>query len=164
MARQYICIDDLDGVTPGAETVSLSVDGYAFEIDLAAGNMATLQELLLPYLRKGRAVTSGKKGSGQMPAWAGGTGPAQDNPETPGSGPVHTELAPSAEVMRMWWTKNWKAQGLNPPKAMGVIPADVREAYMAVQRTANADLKVAADVGTKEANGTVTVPVFKDGG
>ncbi len=164
MARQYICIDDLDGETPGAETVSLAVDGYPFEIDLGPDNLKKIRDLLLPYIKAGRAVTTGKQRA-PRPAWSeDGDDPAARAAETPGSGLVHTQLAPSAEVIRMWWTANWKERGLNPPKAMGIIPGEVREAYMAAQRTADAVLKVAADDGTREANGTVTVPEFKDAG
>ena len=57
MARQITITDDLDG-SPNAETVSYSVDGQDYEIDLSPENREKFRQALAPYLAKSRAVES----------------------------------------------------------------------------------------------------------
>lgn len=47
--------DDLSG-GDAAESVSFSLDGKSFEIDLSEDNAARLRELLAPYIAAGRGV------------------------------------------------------------------------------------------------------------
>jgi Lsr2 len=48
-----VVTDDLDG-TPDAETVSFSVEGQSYEIDLSQKNFAKLQKSLQPFMDAGR--------------------------------------------------------------------------------------------------------------
>jgi len=48
-----VITDDLDG-SPGAETVSFSVDGQNYEIDLGEKNHAKLEKSLQPFMDAGR--------------------------------------------------------------------------------------------------------------
>ena len=57
--------DDIDG-SKGAQTVTFSVDGAAYEIDLAKKNSAALLKALQPYIdagRKVRGVSAGRRRS-----------------------------------------------------------------------------------------------------
>ena len=51
-----VFIDDLDG-TAADRTVSFSIDGTDYQIDLSASNAAALREILAPYMAAGRKVT-----------------------------------------------------------------------------------------------------------
>lgn len=58
--------DDLDGTdiaTGKGETVSFSVDGVAYEIDLATKNATTLRKALAPYIAAGRRQSAGGRRS-----------------------------------------------------------------------------------------------------
>jgi hypothetical protein len=46
-------VDDLDGQS-GAETVTFSIDGVFYDIDLAAANRERLRHALAPYVEAGR--------------------------------------------------------------------------------------------------------------
>lgn len=59
---QVILVDDLDG-GEAAETVSFSVDGVAYEIDLSTANAAKLREDLGRWTSKARRVSTAKRGS-----------------------------------------------------------------------------------------------------
>ena len=50
-------IDDLDG-SPAAETVSFSVDGVSYEIDLSDRNAAALRDALAPFAAAARKQSS----------------------------------------------------------------------------------------------------------
>ena len=62
-------IDDLDG-SPAAETVSFSVDGVGYEIDLSEGNAARLRNALAPFVAAGRKQSNvrrqGRRKSGSV--------------------------------------------------------------------------------------------------
>jgi hypothetical protein len=47
--------DDIDG-SPNAETVTFSFDGVTYEIDLAEGNRARLDNAVAPYVAAARRV------------------------------------------------------------------------------------------------------------
>jgi hypothetical protein len=80
---QITLVDDIDG-GPATETVSFSLDGVAYEIDLSDGNAARLRDALAPYVgparrRGGRAAGGSGRGrrsrsannrTAQMRAWA----------------------------------------------------------------------------------------------
>jgi hypothetical protein len=59
MAKQTIVtmLDDLDG-TKAAETVTFSIDGQAYEIDLSERNAAKLRRALEPFTAKARRAGS----------------------------------------------------------------------------------------------------------
>jgi hypothetical protein len=52
---QVILVDDLDG-GPAEETVSFSLDGIAYEIDLSEANAAKLRDDFAPYVGNARKV------------------------------------------------------------------------------------------------------------
>lgn len=59
-------VDDLDG-GPAEETVSFSLDGVAYEIDLSAANSAALRETFARYVGHARRV-GGRSASGRASA------------------------------------------------------------------------------------------------
>jgi hypothetical protein len=84
MARKVITtvLDDIDG-SEGAETVTFSYKGVAYEIDLSDENAQKLEDALEPYVSAGRKVgrgTSSKAKSGSsvdlnaVRAWAADNG------------------------------------------------------------------------------------------
>lgn len=52
---QVVLVDDLDN-GPADETVTFSLDGVAYEIDLSHDNAAALRDLLAPYVGHGRRL------------------------------------------------------------------------------------------------------------
>lgn len=50
-------IDDLDGSSPAAETVSFALDGVTYDIDLNEQNAQMLRSTLADYAQAGRAMT-----------------------------------------------------------------------------------------------------------
>jgi hypothetical protein len=52
---QVILVDDIDGGA-AEETVSFSLDGVAYEIDLSAANAAKLRDAFAPYVGTARRV------------------------------------------------------------------------------------------------------------
>jgi len=80
---QVLLVDDIDKSSPADETVSFSLDGVSYEIDLTSGNAAKLRDDLAVWIghaeRTGGRRSSGRttsKGSGRKPdlgavrAWA----------------------------------------------------------------------------------------------
>lgn len=75
MATKHVThlIDDLDGsvLEDGAgKTVSFSLDGRAYEIDLSRDNASKLHDVLAPYVNAARATrsrTSGRVGQASAP-------------------------------------------------------------------------------------------------
>lgn len=69
MARRIIhqLVDDIDGTVleiGEGETVSFSLDGTAYEIDLKDDNAAALREAFAPYVTAGRRPSSGRSARG----------------------------------------------------------------------------------------------------
>jgi hypothetical protein len=62
--------DDLDG-TDADETVTFSLDGVGYEIDLSSANAASLRDALAPYVGHARR-TSARRPAGRPAARAGG--------------------------------------------------------------------------------------------
>jgi Lsr2 len=60
---QVILVDDIDG-GPADETLSFSLDGVSYEIDLSTANAAKLRDSLAPYLGTGRRV-GGRSSAGR---------------------------------------------------------------------------------------------------
>lgn len=60
---QVVLVDDLDGGTAD-ETVTFSLDGVSYEIDLTHANAAALRDALAPYVGHARRVGSGRRASG----------------------------------------------------------------------------------------------------
>jgi hypothetical protein len=69
---QVILVDDLDGGS-AEETVSFSLDGVSYEIDLSAKNAAKLRDSFATYVGTARRV-GGRSSSGRGRARAGGAG------------------------------------------------------------------------------------------
>ncbi|SFO13391.1 Lsr2 protein [Geodermatophilus obscurus] len=116
MARkvQVILSDDLDEDVPADETVSFSLDGTNYEIDLSEKNAGELRDAFSRYVQAARKVSRG--GGGR--ASGGGRSRA-----TGGGGRMDRE---QAGAIRDWARKN----GHNVSDR-GRIPASVVEAYEA---------------------------------
>lgn len=66
---QVVLVDDLDG-GQADETVSFSLDGVSYEIDLSAANAATMRDTLSQFVGvarrvSGRAAVRGRRGAGR---------------------------------------------------------------------------------------------------
>ncbi len=77
MARKIIhqLVDDIDGTVldPGeGESVTFSLDGKVYEIDLTEGNAAKLREAFAPYISAGRRTASSAKSRMRGSAPSGG--------------------------------------------------------------------------------------------
>jgi hypothetical protein len=77
---QVILVDDVDG-GPADETVTFSLDGVSYEIDLAAHRASQLRDALEPWIEAGRRTATrrssssrGSSDAAQIRAWAKGTG------------------------------------------------------------------------------------------
>ncbi len=103
--------DDLDG-GDAAETVSFSLDGTSYEIDLNEGNAETLREVLAPWV--GHARKAGRPGGGSRRSPAGSSARRGASTDT-------------ADI-RAWA----KANG-HKVNERGRIPAAVSDAYRAAQ-------------------------------
>src|SRR5829696_7109275 len=103
MARkvQVILSDDLDENLPADETVSFSLDGTSYEIDLADKNAKELRDTFARYVSAARKVGRGSRGA---------TGGRMDREQ--------------AGAIRDWARKNG-----HQVSDRGRIPASVVEAY-----------------------------------
>ncbi len=115
MARkvQVILSDDLDENLPADETVSFSLDGTSYEIDLADKNAKEMRDVFSRYVSAARKVGRGGRSSG------GGSGARPRS----GGGRMDRE---QAGAIRDWARKNGHAVS-----DRGRIPASVVEAYEA---------------------------------
>ncbi len=57
---QVILVDDLDGGAAD-ETVTFSLDGVSYEIDLTTANAAAMRDALAPYVGHGRRIGSSRR-------------------------------------------------------------------------------------------------------
>jgi hypothetical protein len=55
MAQRVVLIDDLDG-SEGSETVTYTVNGQEYEIDLSEANVEKFRKALEPFIEKSRPV------------------------------------------------------------------------------------------------------------
>jgi hypothetical protein len=110
MAQKHIVqlIDDLDG-GEAAETVSFSIDGTAYEIDLSVKNAGKLRDALALYVGSARRAARG-------PGRPSGSGPGRSR-----GGRSDRE---QTQAIREWARKNGHKVG-----EKGRIPATVLEAY-----------------------------------
>lgn len=99
-----VLTDDIDG-SEAAETVSFSLDGTAYEIDLSESNADSLRGALAPYVGHARKVSA----RGRATRRGGSSG---------------SSGGASAADVRAWA----KANGHAVPER-GRIPAEVRSAY-----------------------------------
>ena len=93
MAQQTLVrlVDDLDGkeLKPGAgETVSFSLDGVAYEIDLGAKNASALRKAFAPYIQAGRRVG----GAARRARGAARSTPWRYHPSGPGPDQGHSRM------------------------------------------------------------------------
>ena len=117
MARkvQVILSDDLDENVAADETVSFSLDGTSYEIDLSEKNAEELRNAFSRYVQAARKVGRGSgraSGGGRSRATGGGGGGRMDREQ--------------AGAIRDWARKNGHAVS-----DRGRIPASVVEAYEA---------------------------------
>ena len=115
MARkvQVILSDDLDENLPADETVSFSLDGTSYEIDLAEKNAKELRDVFSRYVSAARKVGRGGRSSG-----GGGGGRGRST-----GGRMDRE---QAGAIRDWARKNGHAVS-----DRGRIPGSVVDAYEA---------------------------------
>lgn len=86
MAQKVIValIDDIDG-SPAARTITFSIEGTGYEIDLSEGNVKKFLEDLAPYLdvarktrpsvrRRPRTPAPGRENNAAIRAWANANG------------------------------------------------------------------------------------------
>jgi len=99
--RAWTLLDDFDG-TPAAETVTFTIDGVTYEIDLSADNAAEWRETVAPWIAAARRVPQSRK-------------PAARKPRRKG---------PSPAAVRAWAAENG-----HDVKPSGKIPNAVLAAY-----------------------------------
>jgi hypothetical protein len=102
--------DDLSG-GEAAESVSFSLDGRSFEIDLNEKNAASLRESLAPYIAAGRSSRGGKVAATRRPS----------------GGYAGSELDPA--VVRSWAQENGYEVSTR-----GRVSRELREAYLAANQ------------------------------
>ena len=111
MVRQFVLVDDLDG-SEGAETISYTINGQDYEIDLSEDNAEKFHDALEPYIKKSREVrrqadtTRRSRGDGRRRS-SGGSSGRDDIPQ-----------------IRAWA----EAQGMNV-NARGRIKKEILDAY-----------------------------------
>lgn len=112
---QVTLVDDLDG-SAAEETVSFSLDGVAYEIDLSEQNASRLRDTLAPFV--GSARRGGGRGAG---GGAGGRGRGRGaRPARSGGG---SNGGSNAEI------REWAKQNGHKVSERGRIPGPVVEAY-----------------------------------
>ena len=78
---QVVLVDDIDG-GEAVETLSFSLDGVGYEIDLSAANAADLRDAVAPWISAGRRVSGrrsasrgrGTSDAGKIREWARANG------------------------------------------------------------------------------------------
>ncbi len=73
---QVVLVDDLDGGTAD-ETVTFSLDGVSYEIDLSHDNASALRDSFATYVGHARRVGGGRRASARARSSSGGTNPAE---------------------------------------------------------------------------------------
>lgn len=106
---QVLLVDDVDG-GDAAETVSFSLDGVAYEIDLNDTNAGRLRDALAPFVASARRI------SGRAGAPSGGRGRPRGAARPARSGNT-------AEI------REWAKENGHKVSDRGRIPAPVMEAY-----------------------------------
>jgi nucleoid-associated protein Lsr2 len=104
---QITLVDDIDG-GPATETVSFSLDGVAYEIDLSDTNASRLREAFAPYVGTARRLGGRSGGSG-------GAGGRRSRPRG-GNNRI-------AEI------RAWARENGHKVNERGRIPADITAAF-----------------------------------
>lgn len=117
MARRIIhqLVDDIDGAVldEGAgETVSFTLDGRAYEIDLSEKNAQALRDALQPWIDAGRRVTAGGSPSGGR--------------ERRGSRANQSRAGAKRNLSAV---RSWARKNGHEVSDRGRVPASVLEAY-----------------------------------
>jgi hypothetical protein len=73
---QVLLVDDVDKESPADETVTFSLDGVSYEIDLTSSNAAKLRDSLAVWI--GHAERTGGRRSSGRAAGSGGKGQRRD--------------------------------------------------------------------------------------
>jgi hypothetical protein len=112
MARKEIVLmtDDLEPEFEADETVTFSLDGATYEIDLSEANAVALRETLAPYVAQARK--------------AAGTGRGRTSRGGRSAEPVATGPDPKA-------VRAWAAANNEPVSSRGRIPADLVAKFQA---------------------------------
>jgi Lsr2 protein len=97
-------VDDIDG-SQAVTTLSFSLDGRSYEIDLSESHLSALQQALAPFITAARAVPNGRRPAPapapkRAPAPNGRTVPAREvsapEPATAGPATAGSPAVPSA--------------------------------------------------------------------
>ena len=117
--RTWSLVDDFDG-TPASETVTFSLDGTAYEVDLSEGNAVELRDTLAPWIEVGRKVR--------------GTRRTANGRKRPAASSRARREGYNRAAVREWAVtdagkKALRAEKLKPPAARGRISTDVVELY-----------------------------------
>jgi hypothetical protein len=107
---QVLLLDDIDG-TEAAETVSFSLDGVSYEIDLSADNARALRDSIAHWIGHARR-TSGRAAPAR---------PASRRSAAKGDGPSPSEL------------REWARANGYQVSERGRISEQIREAYAAAR-------------------------------
>jgi hypothetical protein len=113
---QVLLVDDIDGGT-AEETVTFSLDGVAYEIDLTAKNAAELRESFSRWVGHAR-----KTGSGSRSGSGGG------GRQSRGGGQTRRSGSSSGDATAI---REWARQNGHEVSERGRISAEVRKAYEA---------------------------------
>ena len=105
---QITLVDDIDG-GPATETVSFSLDGTAYEIDLSENNAARLRDAFAPFVGTARRVGSGRSGGGSAGRGRSRAGRGGNNR--------------TAEI------RAWARENGHKVNERGRIPADITAAF-----------------------------------
>ncbi|WP_298461805.1 Lsr2 family protein [uncultured Cellulomonas sp.] len=110
---QVLLVDDIDGGT-AEETVTFSLDGVSYEIDLTSEHAAELRESFSRWVGHARKVGSGSRGSGRQSRGGSGAGRRSGGSSN------------DATAIREWARENG-----HEVSERGRISAEVRAAYEA---------------------------------
>jgi hypothetical protein len=109
---QVLLVDDIDGGT-AQETVTFSLDGVAYEIDLTAENAAELRESFSRWVGHARKVGSGSRSGGR---------------QSRGGGQSRRSGSSAGDATAI---REWARQNGYEVSERGRISAEVRAAYEA---------------------------------
>ena len=74
---QVLLVDDVDKESPADETVTFSLDGVSYEIDLTSANAAKLRDALAVWIGHAER-TGGRRSTGRTASGSGSKGPRRD--------------------------------------------------------------------------------------
>lgn len=138
MARREIVTltDDLDG-TEGAQTVTFSLEGTTWQVDLGERNREALKNALRPFVNAAREVAADAPPAGAGAPRAArtelGEAPA-DSPDMAGWASAKRVSVPARGESRARLIRAWSAEQGQPLPSRGRIPREVVAAYDAATR------------------------------